>query len=146
MRYIFAFLLALFVFSGSIGVDIYRSYCNMRGESRTFFTSGNDLCELLTETKVDSCCSENSSNCGTNEGKDGCCQEDELTFSIEPDFSETFDQYSFISHSFTAIVPHRAGIDFTWSFSHPCSEKFNKPPPPLPFGRGLLTRIDVWRI
>jgi hypothetical protein len=118
----------------------------MRGESRTFFTSGNDLCELLTESTVDSCCSEKSLNCGNSEEKDGCCQEDELTFSIEPEFSEVFDKYSFNYQSFTSITPDFSGIDFTWSVSHPYSKKFNKPPPPLPFGRGLLTRIDVWRI
>lgn len=146
ITHILSFLLALFVLSGSIGMDVYRSYCNMRGESRTFFTSGNDLCEILTESPTKSCCSAISLTCGLDDEDDGCCHEDEFTFSIEPEFSESIDGFSFHIKTLPAVANLIQSQSILWIPQLTYHKKFNRPPPLAPYGRELLSRIAVLRI
>lgn len=145
LKYISSILLALFVLSGSIGIDVYRSTCNMRGESRTFFTPGNDLCEILVASQSQSCCVAKSASCASTD-EDGCCNEDEFTFIIEPEFTETVTPFSFHTSLYYAavILPQQSCISHADRLHY--QEKFNKPPPPEPYGRGLLSRIAGLRI
>lgn len=143
---ILATLMVLFVFTGSIGVNLYRSYCDMRGEVETFLTSGNDLCLIMEEQSLTSCCSEVSSVCKVEEGKKGgCCSEEEITIRIDLPFSQQYAAFGFTDIVF-APVPLPVVVSSVTLADCPEKSSIRVRPPPRYFGKNLLPVISVWRI
>lgn len=120
----------------------------MRGESMTFLTSGNDLCDVLPEPSEKACCAKTAvKHCGGNDkdDKSGCCNEEEYTLLIELPFSENIEQLSISSFSLIVFVQSFFAVEFPRVDE--CLFAVNRfRPPPVRWGRDLLTFVSVFRI
>ena len=120
----------------------------MRGESMTFLTSGNDLCEMLPEPDEKSCCAKTAvKHCGENDKdeKGGCCDEEAYTLLIELPFSENIEELNVNSFSLIVFVQSFFALEFPQVDE--CLFAVNRfRPPPARWGRDLLTFVSVFRI
>ena len=118
----------------------------MRGEVETFLTSGNDLCLIMEEQNLTSCCSEVSSVCKVEEGaKDGCCSEEEITIRIDLPFSQQYIAFGFSDIVFTPLSSPLVVASYNL-VNCPDKSSIRVRPPPRYFGKNLLPVISVWRI
>jgi hypothetical protein len=143
---IFSFVLVLFVSTGSVGVNLYKSYCNMRGVSLTFLTAGNDPCLILPEESLKNCCAASNDVCSLDEKDNGCCSEEEIILLLELPFSEKVTEYSLFSWiNLPIVLSFAPEIIGNVLRSGANSHNYQRPPPKL-FGKSLLTFVSVWRI
>lgn len=120
----------------------------MRGESMTFFTSGNDLCDVLPEPSEKTCCSKIAvKHCGDNstDDKGGCCDEEAFTLLIELPFSENIEQLNI--NSFAPVVFVQSFFVVEFPQVDECLFAVNRfRPTPVRWGKDLLTFVSVFRI
>jgi len=120
----------------------------MRGESMTFLTSGNDLCDVLPEPSEKTCCSKvDVKHCGTesDDNKGGCCDEEEFTLLLELPFSENVEQLNIHAPFLISFIHTFFSLEFVDSSKSLVSiNRFR--PPPSRWGRDLLAFVSVFRI
>lgn len=142
---ILSLVLILFVITGSVGIHYYKTYCSMRGQTYTFLTSGNDLCDILPPIKEKTCCSEKAkmAHCLSDEKSNGCCGENEITVLIELDYVEHSPVYAFtsflLSTTFTNAIPFK-------DVRQVALEQTYYRPPPRYYGKTLITHVANWRL
>jgi hypothetical protein len=85
-RIISLFLIAFFLLGGS-GIHIYRSFCNLTGESSLELFANQDPCshDNLVDKQVQHSCCESSSELSFQKKK--CCDEEQITLKVNLPYS-----------------------------------------------------------
>ncbi len=128
------------------GVEIYSVHCNMRGETFVSLQSGMDPCLMDMEFQEASSCCAAKSHCPAENGnndEDGCCDEDQIHLSYEPD---SFSQFKISIPSYFDFTLS-ARFHFESDFVHEEQTLLAQFPQPPPLrGRQILEFNCIWRI
>lgn len=128
------------------GVELYSVHCNMRGETFVSLQSGMDPCLIeMDNTASESCCAAKSHCASKTEqsDKNGCCDEQEIHLSYEPD---SFSQFKINLPSIILLegFPFNLFDNELLFQEEQLLAQFPQPPPLQ--GRQILELHCIWRI
>jgi hypothetical protein len=142
-----ALLTLMVLFLGlTTGVELYSVHCNMRGETFVSLQSGMDPCLIEMDNSASESCCAAKSHCASNTNQsdnDGCCDEEEIHLSYEPD---SFSQFKINLPSFV-FLDFSPFYFFDAEFfiqEEQLLAQFPQPPPLR--GRQILEFHCIWRI
>jgi hypothetical protein len=126
--------LTLFVFFGTIGVDVFSHICNEDGVEVSYFVASVDDCDDHHELEKKSCCDE--------EPEDDCCTTEQDHLQLKLDYFHAF-------HISPVVVPSSDwfGLNFI-EIDLPTvrNELVRQNLPPPDSGREILIRKQYWLI
>lgn len=142
-------LLILFTFVGNIGFSVFTHSCKKDGVSRAYIVNSQNHCENEAIEELPPCCQKESKKSNDNQStdakfKDDCCNDEVDVFKINLDY---FSQYEV---HIPATPIELQSKEYFYIFKNIAPIKYHSNltihPPPLPSGKQILIKHQVFRI